>query len=69
MNKCDTRFFDFGCVEPPKENIEKYNQKVFEYLTEKFGNAWLYEIRIDVPGLGKWWMAKNRINYFFSFLP
>lgn len=53
-NKYGIYFFDFGCVAPDYKCVIKYNNLVFDYLTEKFGNKWSKKIRKDVIGLKEW---------------
>jgi hypothetical protein len=47
-------FQDFGCISPNYKCIIKYNYKVFDYLTMKYGEKWKKEIREDVIGLKEW---------------
>ena len=47
-------FYDYGCTQPSEICVEKYNWKIFDYLTEKFGKNWQKEIRYDVVGFEKW---------------
>jgi hypothetical protein len=45
------KYEDFGCSAPPKECVLEYNQVIFDYLTDKFGNEWRKEVRKDVVGM------------------
>jgi hypothetical protein len=49
-------FFEFGCVTPNYKCIVEYNKLVFEYLTNKYGEKWMQEIRSDVIEVDKWIM-------------
>ncbi|MCT8341240.1 hypothetical protein MG296_14330 [Flavobacteriaceae bacterium TK19130] len=53
-NKFNVSFYDYGCVQPSEICMEKYNWKIFDYLTEKYGRKWQKEIRDDVVGFKKW---------------
>ena len=50
-NKFNLKFISQGCVRYPGENQTEYNQEVFKYLDEKYGDIWRKEIRNDVIGL------------------
>ncbi|MEO9953052.1 hypothetical protein [Nonlabens sp.] len=52
--KFNVSFYDYGCVQPSEICMEKYNWKIFDYLTEKYGRKWQKEIRDDAVGFKKW---------------
>ncbi|TXE15676.1 hypothetical protein ES731_15110 [Psychroflexus gondwanensis] len=52
--KFKVSFYDYGCIQPSEICMEKYNWKIFDYLTEKYGRKWQKEIRNDVVGFKKW---------------
>lgn len=52
--KFNITFYDYGCIQPSEICMEKYNWKIFKYLTEKYGGKWQKEIRDDVVGFEKW---------------
>ena len=52
--KFKVSFYDYGCIQPSEICMEKYNWKIFDYLTEKYGKEWKKEIRDDVVGFKKW---------------
>jgi len=52
--KFNISFYDYGCIQPSQICMEKYNRKIFDYLTTKYGNKWQKEIRDDVVGLKSW---------------
>ena len=47
-------FYDYGCTGPDQNLIKEYNKAIFEYLTDKYGEKWIYEVRDDVVGLDNW---------------
>ena len=53
-NKYQIYYYDFGCTGPNSDCVRKYNEFVFNHLTELYGNKWKKEIRNDVIGLKKW---------------
>jgi hypothetical protein len=53
-SRFDIYFFDFGCTSPDYKCIIRYNTRIFEYLTSKYGQRWLKKIRKDVIGLARW---------------
>ena len=50
-NKYGISFYDYGCTPPPIECVYQYNNVIFEYLDNKFGENWREEVREDVIGL------------------
>jgi len=52
--KFNVSFYDYGCIQPSEICMEKYNWRIFDYLTEKYGRKWQKEIRDDVVGFKKW---------------
>lgn len=44
-------YSDFGCMQDPSECTKKYNEVIFEYLDNTYGNSWRKEVRDDVIGL------------------
>ena len=57
-NKYHIYFFDFGCTAPDYKCVLRYNNRVFEYLTNTYGKRWMKAIRKDVIGLVQW--KRNR---------
>ena len=53
-NEYGIYFFDFGCVAPDYKCVIEYNNRVFDYLTEKFGKKWTKRIRKDIIGFKEW---------------
>lgn len=53
-NKYGIYFIDFGCVAPDYKCVIRYNNQVFDYLTETFGKKWMKEIRKDIIGFKDW---------------
>jgi len=49
--KYGVEYYNYGCISPAHECVLEYNQIIFEYLTQKFGNKWKKEIRKDVVGI------------------
>ncbi len=48
--KYKIEYYDFGCVSPANECILQYNERIFEYMDEKYGKSWRKEVRKDVIG-------------------
>ena len=48
--KYKVTYSDFGCLQDPFECVNQYNQTVFTYLDDKFGNNWRKLVRDDVIG-------------------
>lgn len=59
-NKYGIYLYDFGCVAPNYKCVKKYNSKVFDYLTLKFGKKWKKEIRKDIIGFKEWKRASRK---------
>jgi hypothetical protein len=53
-NKYGIYFFDFACLAPDYKCVIEYNNRVFDYLTKKFGKKWMKKIRKDVIGFKEW---------------
>lgn len=53
-------FNDYGDLPAESECMKKYNFVIFAYLSEKYGNRWLREIRKDVFALEEWKMALEK---------
>jgi hypothetical protein len=53
-NKYGVYFYDFGCISPGYECVIKYNEGVFEYLTNAYGKKWMKKIRKDIIGFSQW---------------
>lgn len=53
-NKYGIYVLDFGCIAPDYKCVIEYNNRVFNYLTEKFGKKWSKKIRKDVIGFKEW---------------
>ncbi|MBT2557265.1 hypothetical protein J7E24_05680 [Hymenobacter sp. ISL-91] len=43
-----------GCVGPVQECVVLYNQRIFEYLMDTYGNRWMRTVRKDVVGFREW---------------
>ncbi|WP_198989007.1 hypothetical protein [Hymenobacter sp. BT559] len=52
--KFQFHYYDFGCSGPDEACVLGYNQRIFEYLTSKYGKRWLKAVRRDVVGLKEW---------------
>lgn len=54
-SKADNRFekrfkvnyYDFGCNATPSECLKEYNETIFEYLDNIYGNKWRIKVRKD----------------------
>lgn len=57
--KFKIEYYDFGCVTPANECIIQYNERIFEYLDEKYGKSWRKEVRTDVIGFKKYKKTKR----------
>ena len=51
--KFNLTYFELGCHHVPHTCLEEYNQEVFRYLDEKYGQEWRDLVRQDVIGLAK----------------
>ena len=51
--KFNVTYFELGCLHVPHTCLEEYNQEVFRYLDEQYGQAWRDLVRPDVIGLAK----------------
>ena len=54
FEKYNVQYYDFGCVTPANECINQYNERIFQFLDDKFGKKWRKGIRQDVIGLKKY---------------
>lgn len=52
--KYQVLYYDYGDLAAKGECMFIYNSKVFDYLTENYGNTWRKEVRKDVYGLKEW---------------
>jgi hypothetical protein len=52
-------YHDYGDLAAPKDCIIKYNREIFNYLTERYGKAWIREARKDVYGFKEWKKKKK----------
>jgi hypothetical protein len=52
-------YFDFGDTPPELKCVIKYNQMVFDYLTNTFGKKWIKQARKDIIGLSAWKKHKS----------
>jgi hypothetical protein len=52
--KFQFHYYEYGCSSPDEACILGYNQRIFAYLTEKYGKKWLKAVRPDVVGLQAW---------------
>ena len=60
--KYKIKYYDTGCTGPQREWMIAYNWQVFHFLSDKYGNSWLREVRKDVVGLRKWkWALRRKI--------
>ena len=59
-NKYKIYFYDFGDLTSNMKCIVRYNENVFNYLTNLHGNKWMKEIRKDVIGLNTWKKRKSK---------
>lgn len=57
--KYQVSYYDYGDLAAKGECMFNYNSKVFDYLTENYGNTWRKEVRKDAYGLREW---KKRIR-------
>ena len=46
--------YEFGCSGPEDELAIAYNETIFEYMNNKFGETWTKQIRDDVVGFKEW---------------
>ncbi len=58
--KYQVKYSDYGDLAGKAECMYNYNAKVFDYLTEKYGNKWKKEVRKDVYGLKEWKKNKKK---------
>ena len=56
--KFQFHYYEYGCSSPEEECLLGYNQRVFAYLTDRYGKQWLKAVRQDIVGL-KEWKAKH----------
>lgn len=49
--KFQFHYYEYGCSAPDEACILGYNQRVFDYLTSKYGKKWVKAVRPDVVGL------------------
>ena len=49
--KYNVNFIQYGCEDISEESLYQYNQTVFEYLDEKYGEKWRKEIRRNIVKL------------------
>ncbi|NME70232.1 FEKKY domain-containing protein [Flammeovirga aprica] len=47
-------YFRQGCSGIDLKIAEAYNFEIFNFLTSRFKNSWIREIRMDAVGLKKW---------------
>lgn len=52
--KFQFHYYEFGCSSPEEACVLGYNQRIFAYLTSKYGKKWLKAVRPDVLGLKSW---------------
>ena len=45
------KYLDFGCTPPIIDCILIYNQRIFEFLDNKYGSSWRNSVRSDVKYL------------------
>ena len=45
------KYLDFGCTPPIMDCILIYNQRIFEFLDNKYGSSWRNSVRSDVKYL------------------
>ena len=58
-NKYQVTYYDYGDLAANSECMFNYNSKIFNFLTEKYGNRWKKEIRKDVYGFKEWKKKKK----------
>lgn len=52
--KFQFHYYEYGCSPPEEECLLGYNQRIFAYLTDKYGKKWITSVRQDVIGLKDW---------------
>lgn len=53
-NKYGVYFYDFGCISPDYKCVIKYNERVFEYLTNTYSKRWKKKLRKDIIEFSQW---------------
>lgn len=57
-------YCSFDCVVPASEQeLREYNEVLYNWLTERYGDEWLKSVREDVLGLEKWKLYKDAVPY------
>lgn len=56
--KFQFHYYEYGCTSPDEACMLGYNQRVFAYLTSKYGRKWAKAVRSDVIGLKAWRRAQ-----------
>ena len=50
QRKYGVNFYSQGCLRLPDDDQEGYNRVIFDYLDEKYGEGWRYELREGAVG-------------------